>query len=123
MRKIPLTILAICITIFLAACGQEQGGGNASQNEVDENATLLEIHATNFEFDQAEYVVKAGEPVTIQLSSDEGMHGINIQGLDVNIDGNGSKTITPSEPGEYTIFCSILCGTGHGNMISKLIVQ
>src|SRR5699024_3461867 len=83
----------------------------------------LEIIATNWALDPTEYTVTAGEEVTITLVNEEGMHGIAIDDLDVKIDGDGEATFTPTEPGEYTIYCSIPCGEGHDDMVSTLIVQ
>ncbi|MBU8566639.1 cytochrome C oxidase subunit II [Virgibacillus pantothenticus] len=90
-------------------------------NSVPSNATQLDISATKFE--QEEYNVTAGEKVTMKLSKEEGQHGIRIDELDVSIQGDGEVTFTPSEPGEYTIYCNIPCGEGHASMKSTLIVQ
>src|SRR5690625_6357612 len=88
----------------------EETGTNSSEDSTANND--IEIKATNFEFDQAEYTVKAGEEVKISLVNEEGSHGIAIDDLDVKIDGDGDATFTPEEPGEYTIYCSIPCGQG-----------
>ncbi|WP_254434201.1 hypothetical protein [Halobacillus sp. Marseille-Q1614] len=63
----------------------------------------------------------AGE-ITVNLSNDEGVHGIEIEGTDISIDNEGSATAS-LEPGEYTIKCNIVCGTGHEEMVSTLIVE
>lgn len=83
----------------------------------------LHIHATNFEFDQEKYVVKAGEEVTINFTSDEGYHGLAIDEFRVHISGRGKATFTPDKPGEYKIYCHIYCGHGHERMIATLIVK
>src|SRR5690625_4874235 len=87
------------------------------------SSDLFEIVATNWDFDQAEYTVTAGEEVKITLVNEEGMHGIAIDGLDVDIQGDGDATFIPEEPGEYKIYCNIPCGQGHNDMVSTLIVQ
>ena len=125
--------------LVLAACGGNDSGdpvGDTDANDSteqaaddsgtsDETATNnnVDIIATNWDFDQDEYIVKAGEEVKVTLTNDEGMHGIAIDGLDVKIDGDGETTFTPNEPGEYTIYCSIPCGQGHNDMVSTLIVK
>lgn len=129
MKKWLLSTILLSALVVLAACGgndssdtTEQGDNSGSS---DDTAASQEINMTgiNFEFDQEEYTVKAGEPVTINYKNEEGMHGIAIDGLDVDIKGDGEVTFTPTEPGEYTIYCNIPCGEGHDDMKSTLIVE
>ncbi|HLQ98182.1 cupredoxin domain-containing protein [Pseudogracilibacillus auburnensis] len=137
MKKSILATIFLGLILVLAACGGSNNDSDAS-NEIDdsaeetednssrENSTAnndFEIVATNWDFDQAEYTVTAGEEAKITLVNEEGMHGIAIDDLDVKIDGDGEATFTPTEPGEYTIYCSIPCGQGHSDMVSTLIVQ
>ncbi|MBP1155178.1 MULTISPECIES: cupredoxin domain-containing protein [unclassified Paenibacillus] len=84
----------------------------------------LRFVATNYQFDQAEYTVKAGEKVTVSLVNKEGLHAMEIVGTSVKLDNN-TKTmeITFDKPGEYQVHCSLPCGPGHAEMITKLIVQ
>ncbi|WP_199689972.1 MULTISPECIES: cupredoxin domain-containing protein [Clostridia] len=120
-------LLSVCVLFLavLAACGSEkaeEGNEKGSKSEPS-NTTQLDISATNFAFDQEEYNITAGEEVTVKLSNEEGQHGIEIDELDVSIQGDGEATFTASEPGEYTIYCNIPCGEGHNDMKSTLIVQ
>lgn len=136
MRKSILATILLALTLVLAACGGSNSNDpsdkvdNSTENTNDtssvENTAVnndFEIKATNWDFDQTEYIVQAGEEVKISLVNEEGMHGIAIDDLDVNIDGDGDATFTPTEPGEYTIYCNIPCGEGHSDMVSTLIVQ
>lgn len=129
MRKWLMATILVSVLLVLAACG-----GNDTSDETEQVDTTnstegetanekINMTAVNFDFDQAEYTVKAGEEVTITLTNEEGMHGIAIDGLDVDIQGDGEATFTPTEPGEYTIYCNIPCGTGHDDMKSTLIVE
>ncbi|SHG54188.1 cupredoxin domain-containing protein, partial [Ornithinibacillus halophilus] len=94
---------------------------NNSDREADPN-NEVNIVATNFDFNQDEFVVQSGEEVKVTLTNEEGHHGISIQGLNINIDGEGETTFTPEEPGEYTIICNIFCGDGHAEMTATLVV-
>ncbi|QDP39135.1 cupredoxin domain-containing protein [Radiobacillus deserti] len=120
MKKFVLSLFILSFVFLLAACGGEESSESESTEKADKS---VQIEATNFKFDQEEYTVKAGEPVNIEFTSAEGMHGLMIPELNVNIEGDGTKTITPEEPGEYEIRCSIPCGTGHAEMQATLIVQ
>ncbi|WP_281886741.1 cupredoxin domain-containing protein [Paenibacillus sp. YYML68] len=84
----------------------------------------LKLAASNFKFDQAEYTIKAGEKVTVSLINKEGLHAVEIKDTNVKLDNNNkSMEYTFDKPGEYEIYCSLPCGTGHADMKAKLIVQ
>ncbi|MFC5591635.1 cupredoxin domain-containing protein [Sporosarcina soli] len=128
MKRWLLGAVLLSVLFVLAACGGKEAGDETGQ--VDNTGTTegstasneINITAVNFEFNQEEYTVKAGEEVKVLFANEEGMHGITIAGLDVDIKGDGEATFTPTEPGEYTIYCNLPCGTGHADMKSTLIV-
>jgi len=111
----------------------ETAGGEAPKAEAPASApaapanvqttNTVNIIATNFKFNQDKWYVKAGEEVTVTLKNEEGIHGIRIEGLNVEIsDDNGSVKFKPEIPGEYKIVCSIFCGAGHEDMVATLVV-
>ncbi|MEK5069713.1 cupredoxin domain-containing protein [Sporosarcina sp. FSL K6-1508] len=122
MKKWLLASVLLSVLLVLAACGGTGKEDNTGSSEDATASTEVNITGKNFEFDHAEYTVKAGEKVKITYKNEEGMHGIAIDGLDVDIKGDGEATLTPTEPGEYTIYCNIPCGAGHADMKSTLIV-
>ncbi|QTM98107.1 cytochrome C oxidase subunit II [Sediminibacillus dalangtanensis] len=141
-KKILIVAVLGMLVLLLAACGSSSDDESGeTKQESDENTTeetttgdggmaeegssdnTLNISATNFKFDQEEYTVQSGEEVTINLTSEEGNHGLAIDEFDVNIEGDGTATFTPEEPGEYEIYCSVPCGEGHSDMKSTLVVQ
>lgn len=78
-------------------------------------------------------VVHVGDNVTFHIHATFqqdplfNQHGFFIQGLmDVPVTVPASHdvivSIVPTQPGEYTIICTIFCGTGHGNMHGLLEV-
>lgn len=119
MKKLFLFLMSIGLVTALAACG----GGDDSADKGDGGGgdNALAIEASNWKFDQTEYKVPAGD-VTINFKSTEGYHGLQINGTDVNLEGEGTKTVN-LKAGEYTIQCSVPCGEGHADMQSKLIVE
>jgi len=127
MKKLITLSIAVAIVLTLSACGgnKENAGGNsnASGNGDASAATEVKIVASNWQFDQAEYRIKKGEPVKLTVESKEGAHGIEIPDLKVNIGINQSKVVTVDKAGTYDIMCSIPCGTGHANMKAKLVVE
>jgi cytochrome c oxidase subunit 2 len=122
MKKFGYVTMLIALLFILSACGSSTEQPANSSAPVSGNEIV--INAKNFEFDSKEYRVKQGEPVTITLKNTSGIHGIAITELDVQLDSNKkSVTITPDQAGEYEIVCSIMCGSGHAEMKSVLIVE
>ncbi|TDG00420.1 cupredoxin domain-containing protein [Paenibacillus piri] len=132
MKKSIVWALALCLVFALSACGKKEeaaapapapsngaatGAGSAASAD-------LKLVASNFKFDQAEYKVKKGQDIKVSLENKEGMHGVEIKGLNVKLDGNTkSATFKAEKEGTYDIICTIPCGSGHINMKSKLIVE
>ncbi len=99
-------------------------------------ANLIDIRADMSGFSLKEVRVKAGEPVTVRLTSLDnphhtdggGKHQWAVDELNVNIiappEGSNWATFTPDKPGVYTFYCDICCG-GRANptMNGKLIVE
>ncbi|MHA6252429.1 cupredoxin domain-containing protein [Oceanobacillus sp. CAU 1775] len=144
MKKNLLFTIFLGLILVLAACGGDDNTSTSEEvddkdievveedtseeskenSETDTAAASNEITVVghNFGFDQDEYVVQSGEEVTLTYVNDEGHHGISIDEFDVHINGEGEATFVPDEPGEYLIYCNIMCGEGHGDMVTILIV-
>jgi cytochrome c oxidase subunit 2 len=124
MKKIINLATALTFALVLSACssGSDTASTAASATSED-NATELKLIASNWEFDQEEYTVAAGEPINFILENKAGFHGVQIKGLGIDLADGKAKQYTITEPGTYEIICSIQCGTGHSTMKSKLIVQ
>ena len=96
---------------------------------------VIDIKADMGGFSRKEVRVKAGEPITVRLTSLDnshhtdggGKHQWAVDELGVNIIapplGSSSKTFTPAKPGTYTFYCDICCG-GRANptMSGRLVV-
>ncbi|EJL40712.1 hypothetical protein BAG01nite_43840 [Brevibacillus agri] len=128
-KKWTLLVSAVAFSAMLmTACGgeKEQAANSNSTTEAPATATTgnaINIEASNWKFNQDTYEVKAGEEFTINFKSTEGFHGIGIEGLDVDIQKDGSKTLKVDQPGEYKIFCNVICGPDHGKMLATLVVK
>ena len=97
---------------------------------------VIDVAAEMSGFDQKEIRVKAGEAVTLRLTSLDNEHhtdgggkhqwAVDELGLDVVAPPEGSNyvTFTPEKPGTYTFYCDICCG-GRANptMSGQLIVE
>lgn len=119
-----LITIACAMGVYLLATGlPEKPKDEAS--DLKEGQELLKIKATNFNFDEEEYHVKAGTNYKVTFANTLGTHGVEIVGLDdIELDNETSELeYTFTTPGTYEIRCSIMCGQGHSTMISKLIVE
>lgn len=128
MKKLLVLLMGVAIVIAITACGSKESKpaettspAATTQAAGGQNVVLK---ATNFQYDQAEYRVKKGQPVTISLDNSQGVHGAAIKEFNVKLDNsNKTFTFTPDKTGSFPITCSIMCGSGHANMKSTLIVE
>lgn len=96
-----------------------------SEEELAAEANTLTIVATNWEFEEEQYIVEAGSTMTVALENKGGLHGISISGLGVDLQGaHLEQEVTFGQAGEtYEITCIVLCGEGHAQMKAKIVVQ
>ncbi|MDQ1910227.1 cupredoxin domain-containing protein [Paenibacillus sp. GD4] len=127
MKKLIVLAISTSLMLGLAACGQKEAAPAASSNAAGAAgaaAQEVKLVASNFKFDQAEYKVKKGSDVKVTLENKEGIHGVEIKGLNVKLQGQTmSGTFKADKAGTYDIICNVPCGTGHITMKSKLIVE
>ncbi|MFC5449570.1 cupredoxin domain-containing protein [Paenibacillus aestuarii] len=125
MNKILIILMGICLAMALAACGSKKAQeAPTNTDSAAAGGQAVTIKASNFKFDQTEYHVKKGEPVTITLDNTQGAHGVSIKDFKVSLDSTKKTfTFTPDKTGSFPIICSVMCGSGHANMKSTLIVE
>jgi cytochrome c oxidase subunit 2 len=87
----------------------------------------VQVQAARFSWTLSQTDFKAGQTIRFKLSSTDGTHGFSIVGTDVSqqiSQGESQEaTWTPDAPGEYTIKCNFMCGSGHGTMSAKITVS
>ncbi len=99
----------------------------ATNVDVHTLATLPALTTANFQFDQAELRVKAGETVALPLTNrDPYAHSFDVDAFDVHVlmlTGEPSVArFTPTEPGTYTFYCGVP-GHQQAGMVGTLIVE
>lgn len=84
------------------------------------------IDARQFSYSPSELKVNAGDSVTIQLVSNDVVHGLYVDGYDVSIEADPGQsatlTFTADKPGSFRFRCNVTCGAMHPFMIGKLTV-
>ncbi|EXX87834.1 cytochrome C oxidase subunit II [Paenibacillus darwinianus] len=100
--------------------------GNMDMGNSSGSADPVSVVASNWKWELSKTEFKVGETVTFSIESKEGVHGFAINGTDINetIAPGETKTVTwtPDKAGEYTLACSVACGTGHNDMVQKIMV-
>ena len=87
----------------------------------------IPVVAKRFSFEPARVEAKEGERIRLVVTSEDGVHGLEIKKFKVNkkIPRGGDKVtidFVASAPGEYPILCSEYCGEGHEEMKGTLVV-
>ena len=98
------------------------GAGNVKVKE-----RLIKIQAKKFKYTPNKIILKTGQPVVLEFTSVDFIHGFNIPDLNIRADlppGQLTKVrFTPDKAGEYDFLCDNFCGTGHEEMSGKIIVK
>lgn len=82
-----------------------------------------EINVKAFKFGYEPNVIKVtkGEKIKISIDNADVLHGIRIP--DLGIKGDEVLEFTANQAGEFTWYCTNMCGEGHRSMQGKLIVE
>jgi heme/copper-type cytochrome/quinol oxidase subunit 2 len=84
------------------------------------------IEASSFEYSPAFLRVNPGDRVNIELVSTDVVHGIYIDGYDIDVTADPGETarmsFTADRPGMFRFRCSVTCGAMHPFMIGKIYV-
>ena len=116
-----LIMIACALGVYLLASGLPE---KPHEEVLPEGQELLSITASNFEFNEKEYHVKAGTTYKVKYANKLGKHGAEIKELGIELTAdNPTQEITFDTPGQYELHCSIMCGTGHADMKSVIIVE
>src|SRR5690625_3139935 len=103
------TVLLFSLIVILAACGSSDNGSDedndSSETDSPSAGSDLSITASNFEFDENEYTVQSGEEVKVNLTNEEGNHGIAIDEFDLDIQCYCEAYFIYDDQGDYEIFC------------------
>ena len=83
--------------------------------------------AKQFAFDPDTITVKKGDHVVLHIKSLDVTHGFALPdfGVNVPLTPGTEQTVEfdATKAGEFTFFCSIVCGSGHADMKGKLFVE
>lgn len=131
--EIAWTIAPALIVFWLAAYSAQV---LVRLHEVGEDSELVQVTAQQFtwRFDYPDYGITSadlhvpvGSPVLLELTSMDVIHSLWVPAFRIKQDARPMATtmtnFTAELAGEYPIVCAELCGAGHAQMRSKVIVH
>lgn len=91
-----------------------------------ESAKKVNVSVKRFSYEPADISLKKGEPVVLELTTQDVTHGLKFNDLNLNAKIEKGKTMelafTPTKTGDFVGHCSVFCGSGHGSMTLTLHV-
>ena len=86
----------------------------------------IEVTAQRFRFEPNEITLKKGQPVVLELKSEDVPHGLRFRDLNlavkVRAHGTAELQFTSQKTGDFIGHCFVFCGKGHGSMVFTMHV-
>ena len=86
----------------------------------------IDVSVKRFAYEPAEITVKKGEPVVLEITTQDVAHGLKFKELNLSTKIEKGKSaelaFTPTKTGDFVGHCSVFCGSGHGSMTLTLHV-
>ena len=118
-RRKFLRVAAGCVALGMAASGLYAVAQPAEK--------VIRISAKRFVYTPNEIRLKKGEPVIIELTSEDIVMGFKVPDLNTRADVIPGKTVrvrlVPVKAGRLDFLCDIFCGSGHEEMNGAFIVE
>ncbi|HTS01238.1 MAG TPA: cupredoxin domain-containing protein [Thermoanaerobaculia bacterium] len=111
--------IALAAAVVLAAAAPTRG-------RAEEPPRVVRIVAKRFSYTPSEITVKKGEPVVLELVSEDRLHGFNVPAFRIRTDVRPHEVtrvpLTPDTAGTFPFHCDVFCGDGHEDMTGTLVV-
>jgi cytochrome c oxidase subunit 2 len=87
---------------------------------------VVRIVAKRFTYTPSEITLKKGEPVVLELVSEDRVHGFKLPAFKIRTDVRPNEVtrvpLTPDKAGTFTFACDVFCGDGHDDMSGTVVV-
>jgi heme/copper-type cytochrome/quinol oxidase subunit 2 len=97
------------------------------QADAMDNEVIVPIEASQYAYEPNVIEVSLGQRVVLELSSSDVVHGIYLDGYDLEVITDPGQTARLSfiadQPGTFRLRCSVTCGPLHPFMIGQLKVE
>jgi cytochrome c oxidase subunit 2 len=88
---------------------------------------VVTITARQFAYEPAQVTLKRGEPVTLELRSQDRRHGFKAPGLALRADVEAGQAVrlrlVPESAGRFAFVCDVFCGDNHDEMDGAIVVE
>ena len=127
MKKTLVLLLAAAVVVLLLS-GYLLLKNPAFSNLFGNSSLVrIDILKNSWAFTPEQITLKKNKTYTIQINNhDDYPHGFSVEELHINKYIPPSKTMTfelkPTISGEFTSYCSVVCGQGHFKMRGKVII-
>jgi cytochrome c oxidase subunit 2 len=119
--KLPISGKTIPVSILIL--GSLALSGFAAGSDTPKT---VNVSAKRFAFEPSQITLKKGEPVILELTTQDVAHGLKFKELNLTTRIDKGKTaelaFTPTQAGDFVGHCSVFCGSGHGSMTLTLHV-
>lgn len=116
-----ITLTAVCALLLFVGLALS-GSGNAQTEE-----RVVKITARKFTYEPSQIELKLGEPVVLELTSKDVLHGFNVPNLGLRADVEPGETtrvrLVPEKAGTFEFHCDNFCGIDHEDMSATIIVK
>jgi cytochrome c oxidase subunit 2 len=121
-------------TVGLLLCAISLGGISVGGAVLAQGATknpnkerVVKIVAQRSSYTPNEIVLKTGQPVVLEFTSLDFVHGFKVPDLNIRADLPPGKVtrvrLTPEKAGVYDFLCDNFCGAGHEEMSGRILVK
>lgn len=90
-------------------------------------AQVIKVQAKRYVFVPDEIVLKKGQPVMLEFTSVDFIHGFKAPDFNIRADLTPGKVVrigfTPEKAGTFDFLCDNFCGSGHEEMAGRFIVK
>ena len=119
MNRTMILLLALTAVFGAVTLAAAIRGGPSAEK-------VIRVTAKKFDFTPGEITVKKGEPLVLELTSEDRTHGFNLPDFHLRTEIKpGAVTtlrLTPEKTGRFGFACDVFCGSGHEDMGGTLVV-
>lgn len=110
--------------LAILSLGAVTAGRTASESAGNEQ--VIKVTAQRFHYTPSEIQISKGQPVVLEFTSVDFVHGFKVPALDLRVDLPPGRitqvTLKPDKAGVYDFLCDNFCGSGHEEMSGRIIV-
>jgi cytochrome c oxidase subunit II len=113
MKAVSAALLVFLVAAAALPCGAAE-------------PRVVRIVAKRFSYTPSEITLKKGEPVVLELVSEDRVHGFKLPAFKIRTDVRPNEVtrvpLTPDKTGTFTFACDVFCGEGHDDMSGTVVV-